>query len=233
MRALAALACLALACFILIADAPIPVGSQYVPCDIVNVTLSYSDPAPAGQPIQITSRVTVSCEMYAYYLIKVELADRSSKLVLSSSTYSYYATTSSVVATLTNDATAPQTAGNWPLQINVIVTRQQGGQVMASTSQIFSITVVPYTQTLTTTQEVSTTTNTETLSSATSVTSTGVSSVQTSRPTTSTQNTGIPSGLPTNAQLAVILVIGAMVFALYLMRKRAKRRGAADKTKVY
>jgi hypothetical protein len=57
----------------------------------------YADSVMAGQPLQVTSTLTVACDMYLYYMIKVDLMDTKSGAV-SSASYSYYQDSASFVS---------------------------------------------------------------------------------------------------------------------------------------
>jgi len=91
------------------------------PCQINSWSPSYPNQVSPGQTIQVTSTINVSCGQWrTYYTARVDLVNGA--------TDQYYSTCEfqigwqpDVNATITNSATAPQTAGQWKLLYNLYI----------------------------------------------------------------------------------------------------------------
>jgi len=216
-----------------------PAYSQYIPCRIVHMDNRYADSVMAGEPLQVTSTLTVACDMYLYYTIKVDLMDEKSGAV-SSATYSYYQDSASFVSPpLANQLNAPTQPGNWALKIQATIINQVNGQAAASTAQVFSIKILPYVPTTTTTQAVTTTSIASTLSSTEITASSSFSQMTTSTSssqeafttqTTSSTSTENAGQIETSTYaLAAIVVIAIAIISIVAMRRCG--RGVAKEPK--
>ena len=128
--------------------------AQFAPCKIVNFDLSSPQVIQAGQPFQISTKLTVSCDPSAVggFRVRVDLLNASSLKTLSTVSTPYFLSSLSFVVTLVNQATAPQaTAPSWALQIQAYVLNPDGYS-LAQTSYLFQVAIEPYTPPASTTQ---------------------------------------------------------------------------------
>jgi len=108
------------------------------PCQINSWSPSYPSQVNPGQTIHITSTLNVACGQWrTYYTARVDLVNRV--------TGQWYSTTEfqigwqpDVNATITNSATAPQTAGPWQVQYNLYIFEEgsQDGNTLHDTLNI-------------------------------------------------------------------------------------------------
>ena len=92
---------------------------------IVNLRVQHSKTAFAGEVIQTTSIVTVSC-IFSNAL-RVDLVDSGTNTVLSSAYWTYNPTTTHVSPPLVNNATAPHELGYWSLSIHAYLASATSG----------------------------------------------------------------------------------------------------------
>jgi hypothetical protein len=126
--------------------------AQFVPCRIVTLNVVPPPVVQAGQPFQLTTNLTVSCDPSVLPVVRVDLVDATSSTTLSSNSVPYYPSLSSFTASVVSQATARQLTGSWALRLQAYIISGINGQVVASTAQLFQINVEPYTSPLTETQ---------------------------------------------------------------------------------
>lgn len=217
------LVCLFIA-IILVLASPHASYSQFIPCNIVNLSISHPDLVPAAQPLQVTSTLTTSCDPGTFYVIRVDLVDAGTTRVLSTVTYPYYPASSSFITPpIVNEVTAPMFTGNWALEVKAYVSSGLSGQTVASTSQLFSINIVPYTPSTTTMQAVTTTSTVPT--SSFSQTSTTSSTSQETFATqafssTSTQNIDQTG---TIGRAAAVIALAFVIIGILTIGRRRQR----------
>jgi len=198
--------------------------SQYLPCNIVSLNITGPPTVPAGQTLQISTSITGACDPSMFYAIRVDLMDGRSQTVLSSKSLVYIPVTSSFVTfPIVNTVTAPTSLGFWPLQIQAYLLSGLNGAVVTSSSQLFTVNVVPYTPP-TTTQPV--TMNSTISLIETSTNSTTISTSQTTFITpnsTSTSTVEAPGNTnQTSTLLTVVAVIAILTVIIILMLTRRK-----------
>jgi len=196
--------------------------SQFM-CHITNLRIDHPDSVQAGITLQVTSTLTASCDPNAFYLIRVDLVDTSTSSVLSTVSNPYYPTSSSFTVTVVNEASARAVTGSWALKVEAYVINGRSGQVIASTSQLFTINVAPYSPP-TTTLQTSTVTSAFSTSFSTSTMTSVVSSQEVA--TTETYSSTSPQQLiePDVLVFVVPVVLVAMAIALAIMITRRKNR---------
>ena len=115
------------------------------PCSILNLELSFPTPVEAGQSFTVSSTGTVSC--YGLLLkVRADLVDASSNVILATtSLLPNYSTTGSYMVTLTDHAVARSFPGNWALVLRAYIIERVSGFSVGSWSQLFQVTVIPYT----------------------------------------------------------------------------------------
>ena len=226
------LAMLALAIAVVILTlTPQSTNAQFIPCKVVTLNLVPPQLVQAGQPFQITTNLTVSCDPSVMPVIRVDLLDATTSQTLSTNSVPYYSYSSSFTASVVNQATARQSTGNWALQIQAYIISGLNGQSVASTAQLFQVNVEPYTPPVTEMQTTTTTTQisnpsfavTTQLSPATTALENVTETTISSQLAVNTQ----PSSTPTGQLLvpAVILLIGLVVFSVLMFAgSRRKQR---------
>ena len=203
-----------------------PAYSQYLPCNIVSLAITGPPTVPAGQTLQISTTVTGACDPSMFYAVRVDLVDGRSQTVLSSKSLAYIPVSSSFVTfPIVNTVTAPTSLGFWPLQIQAYLLSGLNGAVVTSTSQLFTVNVVPYTPP-TTTQPV--TMNSTISLTETSTNSTTISTSQTTFITpnsTSTSSVVAPGNVNQTSTLvtvvAVIVILAVIIILMLTRRKHA------------
>jgi len=97
-------------------------------CQISNVSYGYPHQAETSQRILVTSTVTGSCVSNGedYYLIRVDLVDIPSSLIVSSNSTSIGYQASNFTVTAENLVTTPGNNGTWHVAIYVYVIREGG-----------------------------------------------------------------------------------------------------------
>ncbi|MGA2783971.1 MAG: hypothetical protein ABSF09_04670 [Candidatus Bathyarchaeia archaeon] len=209
-----------------------PVYSQTA-CHFSFFRPDHPDSTPAGQPFQVRTTVTVICDgaFDPSTDIRVDLTNGQNQTVISRSVYTSL-TQPVITTTLVNTATAPLDTGTWVLQANAYVIGRPSGTALASSQQLFSVNVVPYTPT-TATSSISlatTTTSSVTTTSITPTTSQQVVVIPTrTSTTTSTENT--PQN--TSTYYRIIAFIALIVILIGIVIAKRKKREAKDKTQVY
>jgi len=89
----------------------------------------------------VTSTINVACAQWrTYYSARVGLIDRTSGRLFSTSSFQI-GWQPDVVATISNAATAPQTVGEWQLQLNLYIF-EEGGMVGSPFKDAFNVNVV-------------------------------------------------------------------------------------------
>jgi len=204
--------------------------AQFIPCRIVNLNLNLPDAVQAGQPFQITTTLTVSCDPSVLPDVRVDLVDATTTQILTTTSIPYYPSSSFTVPVV-SQATARSSTGSWPLQVRAYVLNGVSGATVASTSQLFQLNVAPYTPPVTTMETLETTTQASSISSAASYSfptlttsqENQTQALQTSQITFNTTTTPDLTGrlLPALALVLVALAIFALLF--YAGGKRARR----------
>lgn len=198
-------------------------GYSQLMCHIANLRIDRPDSVPAGLTLQVTSTLTASCDPYAFYLVRVDLVDVNTVSVLSTASYPYYPIASSFTTTFVNNATARIVTGSWALKVEAYVINGRSGQVVASTSQLFTVNVVPYSPPTTTVRTSTATVSFSTTfseSTPTLVASQGVSTTEIHLSTAPSQPVELSSLWPVTA--AVILVALVAILALIITMRRNK-----------
>jgi hypothetical protein len=196
------------------------VGYSQFMCHIANLRIDHPESVQAGLTLQVTSTLTASCDPNAFYLVRVDLVDASTSSVLSTVSNPYYPTSSSFTTTLVNEASARMATGSWALKVEAYVINGASGQVVASTSELFTVNVAPYSPPTTTVQ-----TGTTTSTFSTSFSTPGTTSVAASQEvaTTETYSTSPQQLIEPGVLLpvtAVILVALAIVLAIMITRRK-------------
>jgi len=122
------------------------------PCSVLDWNANYPAQVNAGQGVQITTQISVTCAQWrTFYSARVDLTDRSSGHLFSTSIFQI-GWQPNVTATVSNAAIAPQTAGMWRLQLNLYIFEEAG--MVGSFKHPFDINVesmnTPAQQTVTT-----------------------------------------------------------------------------------
>jgi hypothetical protein len=197
------------------------VGYSQFMCHIVNLRIDHPESVPAGRTLQVTSTLTASCDPNAFYLVRVDLVDAGTSAVLSTVSNPYYPTSSSFTTTLVNEAGARMVTGSWALKVQAYVINGRSGQVVASTSQLFTVNVAPYWPP-TTTVQTATTTSAFSTSFSTSTTTSVAASQEVA--TTETHSSTSPQQLIEPGVLlpvtAVVLIALAIVLAIMITRRK-------------
>jgi len=205
--------------------------AQFIPCRIVNLKLTLPDLVQAGQPFQITTTITVSCDPSVLPVVRVDLVDATTSRILTTTSMPYYPSSSSFIVPVVSQTTARSSPGSWGLQVEAYVVNGVNGATAASSSQLFQLTVTPYTPPVTTMQTIATTTQVSSISSVASYSSLLTSAstqenqtqaLQTSQITFSTSTTPDVTSqlLPAAALVLVALAIFAILF--YAGGKRSR-----------
>lgn len=97
-------------------------------CQISNVSFAYPQQAMPDQQIQVDTTVAGSCATSGqdYYSVRVDLVDRNSNLIISSSSTPIGYNVSNFIVTAKNSAATPSENTTWPLQAYVYVVRAGG-----------------------------------------------------------------------------------------------------------
>jgi hypothetical protein len=91
------------------------------PCTVTSWVPSYPPQVAPGESVQLTTTIGVICAQWrTFYSARVDLVDRSSNRLLSTSTFQI-GWHPNVTATVSNVAVAPQSAGQWKLQLNLYI----------------------------------------------------------------------------------------------------------------
>ena len=202
---------------------PHPTVAQFIPCKIANLNVVPSTMVQAGQPFQVTTDLTVSCDPSVLPVIRVDLLDATTSQTLSTNSAPYYPASSSFTASVVNQATAHQLTGSWALQVEAYVISGLNGQSVASTGQLFQVNVEPYTPPVTEMQTTEITTqpsnssfaNTTQLMPAATQFENAMETTTSSELAVSTQVSAGPSQLflPAAILLVGIVVFGVLMFA--------------------
>jgi len=222
---------------VIVASSPQVSVGQFIPCRIVNLTLTVPGAVEAGQPFQVTSTLTVSCDPSVLPIVRVDLVDASTSQTLSTLSLPYYPSSSSFTVPVVNQATARGTVGSWSLQVRAYVISGINGQVAASTSQLFQINVVPYVPQVTTTQTIETATAQPSISataSASILTSTTVQ--ETTSPAAQTNqvasNTSTANDLTSQVlPIAAVLIVAVAVVGVLALGRRKRTGKSTEMTK--
>ena len=211
--------------------------AQFIPCKIVNLKLTLPDTVQAGQPFQITTTLTVSCDPSVLPVVRVDLVDAGTRRILTTTSIPYYPSSSSFIAPIVSQATARNSLGSWALQVQGYVLNGINGAAVASTSQLFQLNVTPYTPPVTTIETIQMTTQASSISSAasyviptlTTIQENQTQALQTSQITPSTATSPNLAGqlLPVVALVLVALAIFALLF--HAGGKRVRKNIAGSK----
>ena len=222
---------------IIVGVSPQPSLAQFIPCKIVNLNLTLPEIVQAGQPFQITTTLTVSCDPSILPVVRVDLVDATTSQTLATTSNPYYPSSSSFTVPVVSQATARSSTGSWPLEVRAYVLSGMNGATAASSSQLFQLNVMPYTPPVTTMQTIETTTQASSISSAasysfptlTTIQENQTQALQTSQIISNTSTTPDLTGqlLPVVALVLVALAIFALLF--YAGGKRARKSIAGGK----
>ena len=199
-------------------------SAQFIPCRIVNLNLAPPTLVEAGQPFQVTSNLTISCDPSVLPVIRADLLDMSTSKTISTTSLDYYTYSSSLIVSIVNQATARESTGDWALQVQVYVINAINGYAVASTSQLFHLHVQPYTSPSSSSQTLETSTQnlfTSATTSAQSIAPTtneaminaAVSSTQLASNTQATANSVSPLLIPAAIVLLGVAIFGSLVYA--------------------
>jgi len=195
-----------------------------MPCNIVNLAPTGPPTVGAGQTLQVTTAVTGSCDQSLFYAVRVDLVDGRTSQVLSSVVFPYAPVTPGFTVSITNKATAPTTLGTWVLQVNAYLIASINGAVVASSHLLFSVDVVPYTPSTTTTETQLMTTNSTTTLSQTSTNSTN-QAASTNETLVATSSASTPQTVNQRGTFAfvavVVVILAAIIIVLLSKRKHA------------
>jgi len=91
-------------------------------CDILSWNPSYPGQITAGGAVQVVSTIDIACAQWrTFYSARLDLVDRSSNdRILSTSTFQI-GWLPNVTEIVSNNATAPASAGVWKLQLNLYI----------------------------------------------------------------------------------------------------------------
>ena len=205
--------------------------AQFIPCRIVNLNLTLPDLVQAGQPFQITTTLTVSCDPSILPVVRVDLVDATTSQTLATTSVPYYPSSSSFTVPVVSQATARSSTGSWALQVQGYVLNGINGATVASTSQLFQLNVTPYAPPVTTMETFEMTTQASSISSAASYSFTTLTTtqenqtqaLQTSQITFSTSTT--PDLTSQLLRAAALVLVALAIFALlfYAGGKRARK----------
>ncbi len=95
--------------------------AQFIPCRIVNLKLTLPDLVQAGQPFQITTTLTVSCDPSVVPVVRVDLVDATTSKILTTTSIPYYPSSSSFIVPVDSQSTARSSPGSWALQVQAYV----------------------------------------------------------------------------------------------------------------
>ena len=128
---------------LLAANLPFSVGQMCCsPCSILNVSLMIPTPVRAGKTFSLLSTMTVWCDFLVK--IRVDLLDATSYQILSTSVLLLrYSPSGGYIVSMTNNATAREFPGSWPLEVQAYALDQVSGYSMGWWSQMFQLIVLP------------------------------------------------------------------------------------------
>jgi len=201
--------------------------AQFIPCKIVNLNLTLPNMVQAGQPFQITTTLTVSCDPSILPVVRVDLVDATTSQTLTTTSTPYYPSSSSFTLPVVSKATARGSTGSWALQVRAYVLNGINGATTASSSQLFQLNVVPYTPPVTTMQTIVTSSVSSAASysfpTLTTIQENQTQALQTNQFTSNTSATPDLTSqlLPAAALILVALAIFALLF--YAGSKRARK----------
>jgi len=97
-------------------------------CQVSKISYAYTQYAAPAQQIQVNTTVAGSCTSNGddYYSVRVDLVDKVSKSILSSSNTPIGYNAKNFTVTAKNGATAPSRNATWPLLVYVYVIRAGG-----------------------------------------------------------------------------------------------------------
>ena len=210
--------------------------AQFIPCRIVNLTVTPSNVVQVGQSFQVTSSLTVSCDPSVLPVVRVDLIDPETSKTLSTTSLPYYSYSSSFTVSVVNQATARQVVGSWMLQVQAYVINDVNGQSAASSSQSFAVNVEPYTppvtemQTETTVQTSITSSYSSTISASSTITNQNLT--ETSLPSQAiSNNEAAPNEIGELLLPVAIVLVGFAVFSLLMFAAHRKSPRLVPATK--
>jgi hypothetical protein len=110
--------------------ASLPSASAQGPCQVQSVTYNFPSSVAVGQQITVNTHVTATCvqwpPFWTEYSIRADLTDVSTGFVLSTTTYQVGFAQTYIDQVFLNTATAPNSAGNWSLRLDVYIWGQSG-----------------------------------------------------------------------------------------------------------
>jgi hypothetical protein len=197
------------------------------PCKVFQFDADYPLAVAPGQTFQVTSTISLTCYQWrTYYGGRVDIVDPASNTVLSISTFEI-GTMANVTATVSNSATAPQTEGSWDLKLILYIL--ESGGIVESVSRPIKIQVGA--QSVSTTQQTTSTvsiTSSEISTTSSQTTGSTVVASETSTMTTTSQTAlgtgGVLAALMENSLVVMAaLVLLVVALAVLAMRTRGRR----------
>ena len=220
------LVCAILFLTVLLFAVPKTAQAQYIPCNIVNLTVFRPYSVPAGGTLTVSSFMTISCDTSAPYILRVDLVNQSNGDVLSSVKQPYYPPTpSGITEPVNNTVTAPSAIGPWVLQVQVYIINGFNGQVAGSSQYQFVVDITQFTPQTTTTAVFSAVSSTEvTLSLVSnqpiqSSQNSTTSALQLISAYATNESTSQPT-FPLIGGLVLVLIAAAAVFFMMMWRRR-------------
>jgi len=209
--------------------------AQFIPCKIVTFTPIPPTFVQAGQPFQVTTNLTVSCDPSVLPVVRIDLLDASTSQILSTNSVPYYPISSSFSASVVNQLTARQLTGSWALQDQAYVISGINGQSVASTAQLFQVNVQPYTPPVT--QMQATETSTQIFNSTFAVTALPLPATTALENTTQATSSQMQLAESTQAsststgQLvpSTILLVGLVAFGLLMFAASRRKQRSTSK----
>jgi len=208
---------------VVILTIPSAARSQYIPCEVVNLSVTYPNSVPEGQTLQVATSITASCDPSFFYLLRIDLVEQPSGTVLSSVKLPYYPTASGAIKPINNTVTAPSSIGPWVLQTQVYLINAVNGQVAGSSQKQFVVEITQYaSQTTTSVYSAASTPQISVFSSFSTQTvlSSAISTLSLMPALTTSEATVQPTNLIIEA-LTLLLLGGAAVFFFVMWRKRS------------
>ena len=211
--------------------------AQFIPCKIVTMNPIPPTLVQVGQPFQVTTNLTVSCDPSVLPVIRIDLLDASTSKILSTNSVPYYPISSSFPASVVSQLTARQLTGSWALQDQAYVISGINGQSVASSAQLFQINVQPYTPPVT--QMQTTETSTQISNSTFAVTelplpaTTALENI--TQATTSSQMQLAESSQASGTSIgqllvpAIILLVGLVAFGLLMFAASRRKQKSTSK----
>jgi len=108
-------------------------------CDILSWNPSYPGQITPGGAVQVVSTIDIACAQWrTFYSARLDLVDRTSGRILSTGTFQI-GWLPNVTKTVSNNATAPMSVGEWKLQLNLYIFEE--ASLVTTFKNAFSISV--------------------------------------------------------------------------------------------